>query len=399
MFRVQLGITLLLLLHALASWSQVSVTPIDAVVNNVKVREHPSTLDTRVVGVLAPGQSATVLESVAHWYQIRLPGDVNGFVSKRWVRVIAAPTAEMPALGVPFALHVADVGNGDGIILDMGTSEIVFDGGMPSKRFAEYALGKALIQDPIELALVTHADTDHWRGMEGLLAQSGFRVDEFWEPGFDRDCKPLDSYQAFIARMRSHVPTERYKRPLQAFHTPADVSAQPTWFSLPNLTGVEFLLLHSDSAPEGSDCAYRINNASIVLKVRVGGVTLLLAGDANGKERDQSGDITPSHVEAKLLELEAQHPGILRADVLKVAHHGSETANTAQFLAAVKPRFALISASTSHHLPRPTVIRRLEATGAIVLTTDISRQPGNDPLLCVGTGDGEVDCNYADQID
>ena len=51
--------------------------------------------------------------------------------------------------------------------------------------------------------------------------------------------------------------------------------------------------------------------------VEVNGFRFLFTGHANGKERDEASPGTPGHVEAKLLALEGQFPGTLKADVLK----------------------------------------------------------------------------------
>jgi competence protein ComEC len=62
----------------------------------------------------------------------------------------------------------------------------------------------------------------------------------------------------------------------------------------------------------------------------------------------------------------------LRADVLKVAHHGSATSSTPDFLDAVRPRVALVSvgAANSYGHPSAEVIRSLLERGAQVLRTD-----------------------------
>jgi competence protein ComEC len=62
----------------------------------------------------------------------------------------------------------------------------------------------------------------------------------------------------------------------------------------------------------------------------------------------------------------------LRADVLKVGHHGSSTSTTAAFLDAVRPRVALISvgAANTYGHPNPAVVRALSAANAQVLRTD-----------------------------
>lgn len=91
---------------------------------------------------------------------------------------------------------------------------------------------------------------------------------------------------------------------------------------------------------------------------------------------------------------------MLKSDVLKVPHHGSETASTTAFLNKVQPRFAIISASTNHHLPRPTTLARYDALGTIVLRTDQDRKSNNDHIVCFFTVQAEIElnCNYLDLV-
>jgi competence protein ComEC len=99
------------------------------------------------------------------------------------------------------------------------------------------------------------------------------------------------------------------------------------------------------------------NDASTVLLIRVGSVRFLLTGDAERGE------------EAWLLNNAGER---LRADVLKVAHHGSATGTTSAFLAAVRPRVAVISVGAANRYghPHPATVRSLAAVGAQVLRTD-----------------------------
>lgn len=133
-----------------------------------------------------------------------------------------------------------------------------------------------------------------------------------------------------------------------------------------------------------------------MFKLVVGGHSFLFTGDANGKQRD--GPDQPTDVEAQLLALEARLPGVLKADVLKVPHHGSETASTSAFLDKVRPKFAIISASTNHHLPRPGTLARYTARDIIVKRTDQDRLSDNDHIVCYFPTTAEVDCNYADLL-
>jgi competence protein ComEC len=99
------------------------------------------------------------------------------------------------------------------------------------------------------------------------------------------------------------------------------------------------------------------NEASTVVVVRVGTVRFLLTGDAERGE------------EAWLVERSAAD---LRADVLKVAHHGSSTSSTQPFLDAVRPRLAVISVGAANLYGHPdvTTLRALASVGAQVLRTD-----------------------------
>jgi competence protein ComEC len=106
------------------------------------------------------------------------------------------------------------------------------------------------------------------------------------------------------------------------------------------------------------------NNASVVLRVILGSRTVLLTGDI---ERESERDLT-GHIE--------------HADVLKVAHHGSRSSTTTDFLDAVSPRIALIScgrrnlfghphAETIDALQRQRIhVYRTDRNGSIDLTVD-----------------------------
>lgn len=108
------------------------------------------------------------------------------------------------------------------------------------------------------------------------------------------------------------------------------------------------------AAPEGEA---KENNDSLVLRVTYGNTSFLLTGDIGRQvERALAGGEAP-----------------LRADVLKVAHHGSRTSTTPEFLARVHPEVALISAGFENQFGNPhrDVIERLEEAGARVMRTDL----------------------------
>lgn len=125
------------------AYAQDTVTPTDAVVRRVNVREAPSTGTTPVLGSLAPGERATLLDDVPGWYRVRLSSGIEGYVSRHWVRIEAAPT---PTAGVPFTLHMVDVANGDAIVLDLGDAELLIDGGMHAGPLRDYVAEHDLLR-------------------------------------------------------------------------------------------------------------------------------------------------------------------------------------------------------------------------------------------------------------
>lgn len=348
-----------------------------------------------------PGQEAELIVSVPFWHKIRLSDGTEGFVSKAWAEVVADS-----ADPVRFQVHFLDVGTGDSAIIDIGEKEIIIDGGDSTRVLYDYAKSTDVIDGDIELVVVTHADADHWKGLRRLLGFDGVesnppRILEFWEPGYNRDCRPLPSYERFISDVQA-MPGVTFHRPLEQFHPSAIETGLVETIQLASIPEAQITVLHTDQTPEAanSDCAYLINNASVVLLIEISGFRFLFTGDANGKERDEPSPGTPGHIEEKLLALEQSRPGVLKVDVLKVPHHGSETASTQAFVDAVEPDFAVISASTKHHLPRPTVVERYQQQmQRVILRTDVDRRNDTDHIICYLDTDTRLACNYKDVLE
>jgi competence protein ComEC len=100
------------------------------------------------------------------------------------------------------------------------------------------------------------------------------------------------------------------------------------------------------------------NNDSLVLRLKYGERTFLLPGDAEKQ--------------AESTMLDENGETALRADVLKVGHHGSKNSTMPAFLAAVHPRLAVISAGEHNPYghPNPELLERLETAGVRILRTD-----------------------------
>lgn len=313
MQRIALALCLLIILFS-GVLADVVVTR-DTVKNFVNIRELADG-GSDSIGHLTPNDQLPHIRSETGWHVLQMADGSEGFVPKRWTEVKPDPVD----LSGSTIIHFLDVGTGDSAIIDMGDREIIIDGGDSIKVLNHYAKRTGVIQDPIELVVVTHGDTDHWNGLRRLIGFEGtedetFSVSEFWDAGYNRDCNPPSSggrknYRKFIEDMKAEVPAAKFRRPLAHFHSPTTVAAAPVPITLGSVPGVEITLLHTDANPTEGSCSYKINNASIVLMIEIDGFRFLFTGDANGKERDEASPGTPGHVEQKLLALGGGTSGI-----------------------------------------------------------------------------------------
>jgi hypothetical protein len=216
---------------------------------------------------------------------------------------------------------------------------------------------------------------------------------EFWEPGYNRDCRPLESYESFISAVENLQGLRNFRRPLEDTRVPATQSRRVDAIRVQD---IDLSVLHTNSHPQSSntDCAYLINNASIVLSARLFNHRFLFTGDANGKERNEASPGTPGHLEKLLLDLDDDLPGTLASDVFKVPHHGSETASTQAFIDRVDPDFVIVSSSTRHDLPRESVMRRYDNGERVILRTDVDSKADNNHIICFETESRELNCDY-----
>ncbi|MFC1862163.1 MBL fold metallo-hydrolase [Chloroflexota bacterium] len=225
-------------------------------------------------------------------------------------------------------VHFIDVGQGDSILLDLGATEILIDGGDKSSGVVEYLSG--FVDGPLEVMLATHTHADHIGGLIGVL--DAFEVDEIWHNG---DTHTTQTYSELMSAVNSEdakVYEARRGDTIEvgelAFNVHHPVSLDDT-----------------------------INNNSIVLSLSYGEIDFLFMGDAE------------QEAEASMLA-EGIVPDV---EILKVGHHGSKSSSSASFLDAVKPEVAIYMAGegNSYGHPHQQTITTLAEVGANIYGTDI----------------------------
>lgn len=219
-----------------------------------------------------------------------------------------------------------DVGQGDSIAVRSGTHTILVDGGR-DERVLPLLADRGIRR--IDAVVLSHAHPDHCVGLVPVVAH--FDVGALWisPRRFTGECA-----EALLEAART-------RRTPVHFVRDGDVLRAGDLELTAHLAALTFR-----RAPE--------NNASIVLRARAGGRTFLLTGDIEK--------------EAELYL--ADHD--LRADVLKVAHHGSRTSTSAALLDNVRPRIAVISCGRRNLFghPHPAVLDLLGERGVRTWRTD-----------------------------
>jgi competence protein ComEC len=249
----------------------------------------------------------------------------------------------VPAPGV-FRATLLDVGQGLSVVVQTHQHVLVFDTG---PRFGEDTdAGERMLLPylqhlgiaTIDKLVISNGDADHIGGAASLL--KNIHVVEVTG-------KDIDGLQ-------------------HQNKTPCATGQSWHW------DGVEFYVLH----PAVNQIESQRNNHSCVLKVSNGNESLLIAADIEKK------------IEKRLLASQLDR---LRSDVLVVPHHGSNTSSTEAFIAAVQPRYALVSAGYRNRFghPRPEVVERYLDAGSVMINTAqagaielmFDTAPGLEPVL------------------
>lgn len=237
-----------------------------------------------------------------------------------------------------------DVGQGDSILIQLpynqGNYLIDTGGQLPfekeawAKKRKPFTIGGSTLTpvlkskgiNRLDKVIITHSDADHMEGIDDL--QKNITINELiYAKGAEN--KPI--MKEALAAM------PKVKQTI--------ILAGAKWQIGEN----SFECLYPDKAGEGG------NDDSIVLKAVLDGKIWLFTGDleANGEKGI------------------SEQP--IKADILKVGHHGSKTSSSKEFIQKVKPTFAVISCGLNNRFghPHAETINTLETAGVTILRTDV----------------------------
>jgi competence protein ComEC len=239
-----------------------------------------------------------------------------------------------PAYSLPvkkMEVHFINVGQGDSIFVKTPNDKnILIDGGPPKagKKVVNYL--KELEIEKIDLLIATHPDRDHIGGLPVVMKDLKVK-------------KVLDSGKLHITRAYANYMNEIRKQEI-----PLKVAKVGEHITIDSL--IDFRILNAYSKRKNN------NQSSIALKLSYNDVDFLFLGDIEDKQEEKI---------AKKYDV--------RAEIIKIAHHGSKTSSSEKFLEHVDPDVAIITYSKYNDFGHPVnrVIKKLFDLQAEIFSTAV----------------------------
>lgn len=238
-----------------------------------------------------------------------------------------------------------DVGQGDSTLVDLPDGDLMLiDGGGLVGSAVDPGVSvltpllRARRRDRVDIAVLSHPHPDHYIGLASALKTVD--VGEFWDTGQGRAQGAGPEYGALLADLAArHVPVR---------------SPDTLCDSERAVGGAQVRVL---SPCPSFDPLLGPNDNSFVIRVAYGRRAALLMGDAEHE------------TEERLVRTASDS---LRADFLKVGHHGSRTSTTPELLAVVRPAFASVSCGVRNRFghPHPTTLDTLASFHVAAFRTD-----------------------------
>lgn len=235
-----------------------------------------------------------------------------------------------------------DVGQGDSILIRQGSHAMLIDGGTSESKQDLLGFLESENVSSFDYIIGTHPHEDHIGSLDDVV--NSYDFDTILFPKVTTTTKTFENLVLAV------------KGKNKKFVEP-EINKEYT------LGDAKFTILAPNSKEYDS-----LNNYSIVIKLTYGKNSFIFTGDA---ESVSESEILKNNVD-------------LKADVLKIGHHGSSTSTSEKFLNAVSPKYAVISVGkdNSYNHPTKTTMNRLKKLGIPVYRTD---EQGT--IECVSNGE------------
>ena len=261
-------------------------------------------------------------------------------------------------------IYFLDVEQGDSAVIVCDNEAMIIDGGTSKKSDYIHKFLENHSINRIQYMIATHPHADHIGGLPAVFSIA--KVANLYTPvkEYSSDRFSILMHYADENKTKIVVPHKDDKIFLGEATVTflngglASQGGGLSWWDkiLSSISG-------NDENEEDDDAS--TNNTSLVVKINYGNTSFLFMGDA---EKDLENQLMNSHIDA---------------DVLKVSHHGSDTASQFDFLQQVfskktilgkdKERYAVISCgkNNKHHHPHETVLESLRQLNVHLYRTDL----------------------------
>ena len=316
---------------------------LDALTGTIRTVGHLRISDVRV-----PSPTLAVSVAAALAFALALLLARRSIVAAFGVAALLAAAAWIALFPPPprfhrgvFEVTAIDVGQGDSLLLitPEGKTLLLDAGGIPGTAHSDFDVGEEVVSPylwsrgirHLDAVAISHAHSDHVAGMRSVIAN--FHPRELWY-GLESPAPEFvaveETARAFGVRLHKYTAGDTF-----------------------DFGGVQVRVLNPQPGWGAHNPAQ--DDESLVLRMQYGATSALLVGDAHRR------------IENFLVNENPQ------ADLLKIGHHGSATSSTPDFLAAVKPSYAVASVgfyNTFGH-PRPEVMKRFADGHICTYRTDL----------------------------
>lgn len=239
-------------------------------------------------------------------------------------------------------VHYIDVGQGDSILIQVNDKNMLIDCGPRDGKDKLFSYLESQNITKLDYIVATHPHEDHIGNMADVIRK--YDVGKFYAPKVEHTTKTFEKMIEALVKKNLKITT---------------IKAGTNSIDLGENTKVSVVAPNKDTYDD-------LNNYSPIIKIEYGNNSFLFTGDAESKS-----------------EKEVLKKGYdVKADVLKLGHHGSSTSTSKEFFEAVNPSIGVISLASDNKYGHPhketlnllkdkkTRVYRTDVDGTIVLSSD-----------------------------